>query len=92
MCLAFAQRKIAIIAVVTIGNSVTVIGEGAFQNCSSLTSVYCKPTTPPVIGSNLFYGCDSSIIEIMVPANSVAAYKSASGWSDYSSYIVGYNF
>ena len=30
--------------------------------------------------------------KIYVPAESVEAYKSAEGWSDYKSSIVGYNF
>lgn len=35
---------------------------------------------------------NASGLKIYVPTQSVAAYKSASGWSDYSSYIVGYDF
>ena len=76
---------------VTIGNGVTEIWHDAFYVCSSLTSVYCKPTTPPAGGSNMFTS-NASGLKIYVPRASVNAYKSASYWSDYSSYIVGYDF
>ena len=76
---------------VTIGNSVTKIGSYAFWNCSSLTSVYCRATTPPAGVHNMFKG-NVSNRKIYVPMESVEAYKSAKGWSNYSSYIVGYAF
>ena len=81
---------------VTIPNSVTSIDNGAFYHCSSLTSVYCKPTTPPTGGNYMFsyynngyypLGC-----KIYVPSASVSAYKAKQYWSDYASYIYGYNF
>ena len=75
----------------TIGDSVTTIGGGAFYDCSSLTSVYCKATTPPTGDSSMFYA-NASGRKIYVPMESVYKYKSASGWSYYASYIVGYNF
>ncbi len=86
---------------VTIPNSVTSIGSTAFFGCLDLDleHVYCKPTTPPQGGSDMFYcaiafgGVTGPIgCKIYVPRNSVSAYKSASGWSDYKSYIVGYDF
>ena len=79
------------LASVTIGNGVTSIGGATFCYCTSLKEVYCKPTTPPTGGFNMFYN-NASGRKIYVPSNSVSAYKSASGWSGYSSYIVGYNF
>ena len=79
------------LASVTIPDSVTSIGGGAFENCTVLKEVYCKPITPPSGDSSMFsrnaYGR-----KIYVPRASVDAYKSASYWSDYSSYIVGYDF
>ena len=81
---------------VTIGDSVTSIGYGAFANCSGLSSVYCKATTPPVaLISFGYWGAfddNASGRKIYVPMESVEAYKTAEGWSNYSSYIVGYNF
>ena len=76
---------------ITIPDSVTSIGYWAFYGCSSLASVYCKATTPPAGGSNMF-GYDASGRKIYVPRNSVEAYKAKTYWRDYASDIVGYDF
>ena len=76
---------------VTIGNSVTSIGMAAFAHCTSLTSVYCKPTTPPT-GDYEMFDDNASGRKIYVPTASVEAYIWAGYWSDYASYIVGYDF
>ena len=75
----------------TIPDSVTEIGYYAFINCTSLTSVYCKASTPPSLGVDAFYG-NASECKIYVPTESVDAYKTANYWSDYDYYIEGYDF
>ena len=70
---------------VTIPNSVTSIGEWTFGGCSSLTSVTIYAATPPTLGSYVFFNTNNC--PIYVPATSVNAYKSASGWSEYASRI-----
>ena len=75
---------------VTIPDSVTAIGSYAFY-CSSLTSVYCKPTTPPTGGYDMFKN-NASDRKIYVPRSSESAYESASGWNNYASDILGYDF
>ena len=83
---------------VTIGNSVTSIGEMAFYNCSYLKEVYCKPTTPPTGGDEMFSRHDNQGIhhhigcKIYVPLDSVEAYKSAEYWAGYGGDIEGYDF
>ena len=78
-----------------IPDSVTTIGFGAFAYCN-LTSVYCKAVIPPTV--NIFDGDWSAFYnnapdrKIYVPIESVDAYKSALGWSDYADAIVGYDF
>jgi len=71
---------------VTIPDSVTSIGEVAFYNCHSLTEVYCKPTTPPTGGSDMFRD-NASGRKIYVPIGSVEAYKTAQYWSEYADSI-----
>ena len=72
---------------VTIGNSVTNIDNYAFYSCSSLKYLYCKTTTPPLLGSSVI---PNTIGIIYVPRASVDEYKAL--WSDYASKIVGYDF
>ena len=77
---------------ITIPDSVTSIGDYAFYYCPSLTSVYCKPTTPPSGGGSWMFAGNASGRKIYVPTESVEAYKTADGWSDYADYIEPYNF
>lgn len=61
--------------------------QGMFNGCTRLTSITIKNTTPPSsVDSNTFNGVPSSC-NIYVPASSVSAYKSASGWSARAAYI-----
>ena len=77
---------------VTIGNGVTTIGDGAFYYCTSLTSVYCKPVTPPTSEFGSMFHSNASGRKIYVPRNSVDAYKAAEYWSNDADYIEGYDF
>lgn len=76
---------------ITIPDSVTKIGNTVFYKCTSLTSVYCKATTPPVLGYDVFDE-NGSGRKIYVPYQSLDAYKTATNWSGYASAIVGYDF
>ena len=76
---------------ITIPDSVTTIGSWAFYCCLDLTTVYCKATTPPTGGNGMFIS-NAADRKIFVPAESVDAYKSAYGWKNYASTIVGYDF
>ena len=79
---AYICRSLQITSV-TISKNVTSIHEGAFYNCSKITSITCKATVPPSIGSNVFYNVTKSI-PVYVPAESVSAYKSATGWKNFT--------
>ena len=72
---------------IEIPSTVTEIGRGCFSY-TGITTVICKPTTPPALGPNAF-SSDTAGFIIKVPAASVAAYKSATNWSSYADYIVG---
>ena len=71
---------------ITIPNGVISMGQEAFRYCTSLTSVTVKSATPPTLGFGVFYNGSSNLV-IYVPAESVDAYKSASGWSTYADRI-----
>jgi hypothetical protein len=75
---------------VTIPESVTTIGTGAFMN-SSIEIAYCKPTSPPTGCGDMFYGKVKGR-KIYVPRNSVEAYKTSEYLSKYADCIVGYDF
>lgn len=70
---------------IIIPSSVTTFGNSVFGNCVRLTSITVKATTPPTLGSNVFNKTNNC--PIYVPAESVEAYKAASGWTSYASRI-----
>lgn len=73
------------ISSITIPTSVTSIGNNAFDGCSDLTSVTINAVAPPTLGNSAFNNTNNCTI--YVPAGSVSAYQSASGWSSLASRI-----
>ena len=73
---------------ITIPANVTKVGNNAFTGCTMLANVYCKPTTPPTLGTTPFEN-NASGRKIYVPATDddsvLNAYKEA--WSAYAADI-----
>lgn len=74
---------------VDLGEDVTAINQRAFLSCSSLTTMICRATTPPTLGSVVFGSTPiaSGSGVIYVPDDSVEAYKAATNWIPYSDRI-----
>uniref|UniRef100_UPI003FEFCFF4 leucine-rich repeat protein n=1 Tax=Candidatus Limisoma sp. TaxID=3076476 RepID=UPI003FEFCFF4 len=70
----------------TLPSTITSIGGGAFINNYNLQSIICSATMPPMLGENAI---GSSVKEIKVPISSIAAYKQANGWKNFSNYCSG---
>ena len=68
----------------TIGSMV----DACFYGCTSLAEVIMYPTTPPKTLSNDNFNNNAPGRLIKVPSSSVNAYKTANGWSEYSSSII----
>ena len=84
---------------VTIGDSIQLIEQYAFWGCANLKSLYCKSPIPPELENiNVFQRFKSNYdtvnigCKIYVPTGSVTEYKTAIIWSEYASYIIGYDF
>ena len=70
---------------ITIPSGVTSIGIKAFTSCTSCTSITILAPTPPTLGDE--YALGFGYFPIYVHAESVEAYKAASGWSAYKNRI-----
>lgn len=82
----YAFENCSSLTSITIGSGVAQIKARAFNSCSGLTSITCNATTPPTLDYGVFENTNDC--PIYVPADSVNAYKAASGgWSDYASRI-----
>ena len=71
----------------TLPSTITSIGNEAFRYNNNLQSITCNAATPPTLGDDAFYG--STIQEVKVPLASIAAYRKAYGWKDFSNYYGG---
>lgn len=72
---------------VVIQNGVIQIDDRAFQNCTNLSSVKMLPTTPPILGPEVFDGITADL-QIIVPKGTLDAYKAATNWSAYADKMV----
>jgi hypothetical protein len=66
---------------VTIGNSVTSIGDGAFYHCEKLKDVYCLAENVPNTHIDAFNNSQPQLKTLHVPANSLIDYKTTAPWS-----------
>ena len=68
---------------VSIGNSVTTIGEGTFSGCVNVMQISCDAVLPPSCSINLFGSINKWECKLIVPKNSIDAYKKADGWKEF---------
>ncbi|MBO4498758.1 MAG: leucine-rich repeat domain-containing protein [Bacteroidaceae bacterium] len=71
---------------VTLPSTLHTIKNRIFKDCTYLQTVTVLALTPPALGWGVFDRC-ASLAHIYVPAASVTAYQTASGWSDYAAII-----
>lgn len=68
-------------------SSITSVSEFTFSGCISIIQyIFLSPTPPALVSINAFAGINP-ICKIYVPDASVDAYKTATNWNNYSSYI-----
>lgn len=67
---------------ITLPSTLTHIGAQGFFYCEQLCPFTCLAVTPPTLGNEVFGGVEKQRLE--VPAESVAAYKSAYQWRDFN--------
>ena len=68
----------------TLSNSVTSIGGYAFAYCCGLVKITSLAEIPPVCGFKVFNGVNKTNCELIVPEESITAYKQAKGWNEFS--------
>ena len=77
-----------LISSIVLPETIKYIYDGAFNGAKHLKEIHCKATTPPYFSGYFEYGnC-----QIYVPLESVDAYKTAEGWSQYADQILGFDF
>ena len=68
---------------VTIPNSVRIIGPDAFSGCTHVKQIIVEAVTPPYCSRYPFDGVNTNECKLIVPKNSVDAYKRAYGWRKF---------
>ena len=67
----------------TFGSGLQSIGQKAFSYCINITQISSEAVVPPICGSDVFYRINKSKCKLIVPKNSLDAYKQADQWKDF---------
>lgn len=81
-----AFRDCSSLTAATLPQSLQTIGNMAFANCGMLADVWSLRTTPPTLGTSVFYGI-ASPSTLHVQCNSAAAYGAAAQWCDFDTTV-----
>ena len=68
-------------------SKIDVINSGAFEFCYGLGNIVCNAVNPPYVERRAFDGVSKSDVVVEVPEASIAAYRTASGWSDFKNIV-----
>ena len=68
---------------VTIPSSVTTIWHSAFYGCKNIKQITSEAVTPPGCYRYAFKGINRRECKLIVPKNSIDAYKKAKGWNKF---------
>ena len=68
---------------VTIPNSVTTIGYYAFSGCKNVKQITSEAVTPPICSAGSFERVNRNECKLIVPKNSIEAYKNADVWRNF---------
>ena len=71
---------------IIIPSSIEYIYNSAFSGCQAAAEYHVLSTTPPTLGTTVFYNIPSDCI-IYVPRGYLNTYKTATGWADYATYM-----
>ena len=78
-----AFRDCSSLTSITIPNSVTTIGVEAFSGCKNIKQITSEAVTPPGCSRYTFKGVNTRECKLIVPQNSIDAYKKADGWKEF---------
>ena len=67
----------------TFGSGLQSIGQEAFSGCINITQISSEAVVPPACRRNALDGINKSKCKIIVPKNSLDAYKQADQWKDF---------
>ena len=74
---------------VKLSNSLTNIPYRAFYYCIGLEKIIVLAKNPPACGGKVFDNVDKRNCELIVPQESLEAYKAADTWKDFYNIIAG---
>ena len=73
----------------TIGEKVTMIPAYAFYGCSGLDKIIVLAKNPPACGSEVFDDVNKQNCKLIVPRESLEAYKAADTWKNFYNISAG---
>jgi cell surface protein len=68
---------------VSFGKGLESIGADAFYDCVNVMQISCDAELPPSCSANLFDPINKWECKLIVPKNSIEAYKKADGWKEF---------
>ena len=69
--------------ILTFGSGLWGIGQEAFSDCINIAQISSEAVVPPTCGRNALNGINKSKCKLIVPKNSLDAYKQAYYWEDF---------